>query len=349
MANVFVGMSGGVDSSVSVALLKEAGHDVTGIFIKVWQPEGYPCTWEEDREDAMRVAAQLNIPFETLDLSETYKKEVVDYMIDSYKKGDTPNPDVMCNKHVKFGGFFEWAMRKGADYVATGHYAQVRNVGGTPQLVKGLDQNKDQSYFLWTITQEQLSKTLFPVGEFEKTHTRQLAIQFALPVAEKKDSQGLCFIGKLDMKEFLSEYIVPQVGVVLNEEGNEIGTHDGAWFYTLGQRHGFSIASSSSSQRPHFVVSKDVEKNVLVVSTEDSKDDNYTCSSVELDRVNWIASSPTLEKTYTCRFRYRQELTECSISGDNSVDFSTPQSYVPSGQSLVIYDDDVCLGGGIIR
>ncbi len=212
---VFVGLSGGVDSSVSAALLQSQGYDVFGVFIKVWQPDFYECTWKEDRLDAMRVCAKLNIPFYTLDLEKEYKKEVVDYMIEEYKNGRTPNPDVMCNKYIKFGGFFDWAMSQGADFVATGHYARLNK---EHELVAGRDSNKDQSYFLWTLTKEQLSKTLFPVGDIEKTEVRKLAKKFGLPTAEKKDSQGLCFIGKVDMAEFLHHFIETKPGPVLNDK-----------------------------------------------------------------------------------------------------------------------------------
>ena len=225
---VFIGMSGGVDSSVSAALLKEHGYDVTGVFIKVWQPEFFECTWRADRLDAMRVCAKLDIPFLTLNLEKEYKKEVVDYMIDEYKAGRTPNPDVMCNKYIKFGGFFDFAMKHSADFIATGHYARVKKFPrgetsgfnpspevsprGTYQLLAGRDKNKDQSYFLWTLTQKQLQKTLFPIGDIDKPEVRKLAEKYGLATAVKKDSQGLCFIGKIDMKDFLKNYMKEKKG-----------------------------------------------------------------------------------------------------------------------------------------
>jgi tRNA-specific 2-thiouridylase len=233
---VYVGMSGGVDSSVSALLLKQAGYDVTGVFIKVWQPEFFECTWRQDRLDAMRVCAKLGIPFKTLNLEKEYKQDVVDYMIHEYKKGKTPNPDVMCNKYVKFGGFFDWAMEQGADFVATGHYARVAKIATRVeskklkvksknkndykfniqnsifQMLAGDDKNKDQTYFLWTLTQKQLSKTLFPIGDIEKPKVRKLAETYGLSTAVKKDSQGLCFIGKIDIKDFLKNYIKEKKG-----------------------------------------------------------------------------------------------------------------------------------------
>ncbi|MBI3888790.1 tRNA 2-thiouridine(34) synthase MnmA [Candidatus Nomurabacteria bacterium] len=262
---VFVGLSGGVDSAVSVALLKKSGYEVVGVFIKTWHPDFLVCNEEEERLDAMRVAAFLDIPFFTFDLVDVYKKEVADYMIREYKAGRTPNPDVMCNKEVKFGAFLKKALAMGADYVATGHYAKAfstqnfeggrfrpkggvmpRNSAPKTLLVKGVDPSKDQAYFLWTLRQEQLKKIIFPVGNLEKTEVRKLAKKFNLPVAEKKDSQGICFLGAVDLKEFLKHYIKSKKGKVLNENGEEIGYHDGAVFYTLGERHGFTITKKST-------------------------------------------------------------------------------------------------------
>ncbi|MEK7118469.1 MAG: tRNA 2-thiouridine(34) synthase MnmA, partial [Patescibacteria group bacterium] len=236
---VFVGLSGGVDSSVSAALLKEQGYDVVGVFIKVWQADFLPCTWREERRDAMRAAAHLNIPFLTLDLEKEYKKEVVDYMIREYGAGRIPNPDVMCNKHVKFGAFLDFAKKHGADFIATGHYSRVvsrqESVGSRKfVLLKGADKEKDQSYFLWTLTQAQLAHTLFPVGHLKKSQVRLLARKFGLSNAEKKDSQGLCFIGAIDMAKFLKQYLHTEKGDVRNENGDIVGTHDGALLYTIG-------------------------------------------------------------------------------------------------------------------
>ena len=277
-------MSGGVDSSVSALLLKKNDYDVTGVFIKVWQPEFFECTWRQDRLDAMRVCAKLDIPFITLNLESEYKKEVVDYMIEEYKRGRTPNPDVMCNKYVKFGGFFDWAIEQGADYVATGHYARTSRVESRKskvesknlnimnkhygvsnntimnQLVAGSDKNKDQTYFLWTLTQKQLSKTLFPIGDLDKPKVRKLAEKYVLSTAVKKDSQGLCFIGKIDIKDFLRNYIKEKKGKVLDENGNKIGEHDGAFYLTVGQRHGFNITRNIRGQDAEHMRNS-VEKN----------------------------------------------------------------------------------------
>lgn len=353
---VYVGMSGGVDSSVSAALLQKAGYDVTGVFIKVWQPEWYECTWKEDRLDAMRVCAKLGIPFRDLDLSKQYKKEVVDYMISEYKAGRTPNPDVMCNKSVKFGGFFDWAMKEGADFVATGHYAQVKQEKtGKFSMMESKDKNKDQTYFLWTLTETQLSKTLFPVGGLTKPEVRKLAEKFELSTAQKKDSQGLCFIGKIDVADFLSHYIKPKAGNVLNEKGNMIGTHNGAFFLTIGQRRGFTITEKHPDDRPYFVVSKNVSRNEVVVSnTYRENQDTFGRSEISLIETNWINKLPASNEKYFVRSRYRQPLEDASIIITSKrkavVVFEKPQLAISEGQSLVVYGKkEECLGGGIIE
>jgi tRNA-specific 2-thiouridylase len=371
MKKVFVGLSGGVDSSVSAALLKKAGLDVYGVFIKVWQPDMEltgGCTWKEDRLDAMRVCAKLNIPFYTLDLEKQYKKEVVDYMINEYKAGRTPNPDVMCNKYVKFGGFFDWAMKKGADYVATGHYAKVEsrmlNIEYRKKtkfqipnsefcLLAGIDKNKDQSYFLWTLTQKQLTKTLFPVGDLEKTEVRKLAKKFDLETATKKDSQGLCFIGKVEMGDFLKNFIKTKPGKVLNEKGEIIGTHEGAELYTIGQRHGFVIIKNSPENNRRFVISKDIKKNTITISDKLSISEGLNKKEFELSNVNWISNqAPDISKNYQARIRYRGALDSCKIEllkgGNCKIIFKDAPSSPAAGQSIVIYDRNVCLGGGII-
>jgi len=348
--NVYIGLSGGVDSSVSACLLKKAGYDVTGVFIKVWQPDWIECTWKEDRRDAMRVCAKIDIPFVTLDLEKEYKEGVVDYMISEYKAGRTPNPDVMCNRHVKFGGFYDWAMKQGADYVATGHYAQIAHDGSGARLVAGNDKNKDQTYFLWTLTGEQLKRTLFPVGNIEKPEVRRLAKKFELPNAEKKDSQGLCFIGKIDLKDFLSRYIEPKKGNVLDEKENIIGTHDGAFFLTAGERHGFTITKKTPNDERYFVIAKDIEKNTVTVSNK-NLDGNLPNSrkNVTLTDTNWNQGSIPTGKTFMARSRYREELQEITFTSQNEATFSQPQNTLSSGQSLVVYDGEECLGGGIIE
>ncbi|KKR78620.1 MAG: tRNA (5-methylaminomethyl-2-thiouridylate)-methyltransferase [Candidatus Nomurabacteria bacterium GW2011_GWA2_40_9] len=377
---VFVGLSGGVDSSVSAVLLLEQGYEVVGVFIRTWHPDFLECNEEEERRDAMRVAAHLHIPFLTFDLADVYKKEVADYMISEYKKGRTPNPDVMCNREVKFGAFLKKALSMGADFVATGHYARIsplldkEGVGGgnsknhhpaygTPpqkggegfKLLKAPDPSKDQSYFLWTLNQERLSKILFPVGHLKKTEVRKLAKKFKLPVAEKKDSQGICFLGDIDLKEFLKHYIKEKKGKVLNTEGIEIGYHDGAVFHTLGERHGFTITEKTTHDKRYYVVSKDLDKNILVVSENPSLRPPLTGEGwgevIQLEQVNWINEIPEQNKKYTAQIRYHGEFLSCRIKPQSKalgkVIFEKP-ILVASGQSVVIYDNDIVLGGGVV-
>lgn len=352
---VFVGMSGGVDSSVSAALLQRQGYDVTGVFIKVWHPDFLPCHWEDERRDAMHVAAKLGIPFLTLDLEKEYKQDVVDYMVAEYSAGRTPNPDVMCNRYVKFGGFLNYALQNGADYVATGHYAQniydKQDGNGKYKMLAGKDENKDQSYFLWTLTQSQLKNILFPIGKYKKPHVRKLAKKFGLATASKKDSQGLCFIGKIDMKSFLQHFIESKNGDVVLQSGEVIGTHDGVLFYTIGQRHGFEINAKETSRKPHYVISKDIEKNLLVVS-ESPELANINPSEIELKDINWISGENTVSGTYSARFRYRQRLRQVNVeyrNGNTIIKFQEPQQGVSKGQSVVIYKNTECVGGGVIK
>ncbi|MEX0652303.1 MAG: tRNA 2-thiouridine(34) synthase MnmA [Candidatus Paceibacterota bacterium] len=343
---VFVGVSGGVDSSVSAALLKAEGYDVVGVFIKVWQPDFLKCDWEKERTDAIRVCVRLDIPFLTLDLEEEYKKEVADYMITEYKSGRTPNPDVMCNKYVKFGSFFSFAKEKGADYIATGHYAQVKEKNGVYHLLQGEDTNKDQSYFLWTLTQKELGSVLFPVGGYKKDAVRKIAQKFNLLTADKKDSQGICFLGHVDLEEFLGHYIDLVEGDVLNTHSDVVGVHKGAQLYTMGQRHGFSILEKGTEREPYYVVEKNLEKNTITVSHE-PHDSEFTRKEVVLTSTNWIVSAPEEGKQYTARIRHRGELHPCTVI-KNTVVFREAQHGLAQGQSLVLFDKAVCIGGGIV-
>jgi tRNA-specific 2-thiouridylase len=345
---VFVGMSGGVDSSVSAMLLKQKGYDVTGVFLKVWHPDWLPCEWKEERRDAMRVAAALDIPFITLDLQEEYKKGVVDYMLEEYKKGRTPNPDVMCNKEVKFRSFLKKALEMGADFIATGHYAQVHEQKNTFMLSEGNDKNKDQSYFLWTLGQEELKHTLFPVGHLEKAEVRKLATKFLLPTAEKKDSQGICFIGKVDMKEFLSHYIQSKAGTILNEKNEIIGTHEGAVFYTIGQRHGFHITEKTSADKPYYITAKNIENNTLTVSNKNNKEEpTQAIKNITLGNIHWV-NGIDFSGACEARIRYRQQKQKCVLIND-ILKFEMPQDGVSLGQSVVLYKNEECIGGGIIQ
>lgn len=339
---VFVGVSGGVDSSVSLAILKEQGFNVVGCFIKTWQPDFIECTWKEERRDAMRVCAKLGVPFLTIDAEEEYKNFVGLYMINEYKAGRTPNPDVMCNKEVKFGVFLKKALTLGADYVATGHYAQTKD----GKLFKGIDSSKDQSYFLWTLTEAELSKTKFPIGHLEKSEVRTIAKKYDLLTAEKKDSQGVCFLGPIDMKDFLKHYIDVKKGDVLDLSGKKIGQHDGALFYTLGERHGFTITEKGTLDARLYVVERNLEKNTLTVSENINEKKEEEKRKIKLENINWI-TKPEAKKLYGARIRYQQKLEACTIEGNNVI-FENTQSLATSGQSVVVYDEEECIGGGII-
>lgn len=355
---IFVGLSGGVDSAVSAALLQKAGYDVVGVFIKVWQADFLPCTWREERRDAMRVAAHLDIPFRTLDLEKEYKKEVVDYMISEYSAGRVPNPDVMCNKHVKFGAFLDYAIKSGAGGIATGHYARIQRAkrGATSdasyRLYSGADKDKDQSYFLWTLSQPELARTLFPIGHMKKSEVRRIAKRFRLPNSEKKDSQGLCFMGKVNMEDFLRHYLRLSTGDVLDTKGKVIGTHDGALLYAIGQRHGFSIKKSTADQPPYFVIAKDIVRNTVTVAPR-TPEESSRFSTIEVRAVNVISPKLREEATEcTIRTRYREPLLPATWrmlpQGHASIALATPERYISVGQSLVCYRKDECLGGGII-
>jgi tRNA-specific 2-thiouridylase len=297
---VFVGLSGGVDSAVSTALLKQQGADVMGVFIQGWYPPEMPCTWREDRRDAMRVAAHLGIPFITLDASAEYKKSVIDYLLAEYKAGRTPNPDVMCNRDVKFGAFYSFAMAHGADFIATGHY---------------LSGEKDQRYFLWAVPKEVFAKAVFPVGHMDKSEVRKLAKRFELPVSEKKDSQGVCFLGSVSVKDFLRE---------------ELGTENPALLHTLGER-----------VDGEYVVGKDVEKGTLTLA--DSRESNQT--SITFREANWFLEPSKVTRAQT---RYRGPSVAGRIEGDTFIPSETLSEYAVPGQSIVFYDGEEMAGGGII-
>jgi tRNA-specific 2-thiouridylase len=348
---VFVGLSGGVDSAVAAALLQEQGFDVVGAYIKIWQPEFIECTWQEDRLDAMRVAAALGIPFKEIDLSDEYKKDVVDAMVRDYARGITPNPDVLCNRCIKFGAFAQWARGEGADMIATGHYAQKREESGHIELLRARDPAKDQSYFLYRLDQKDLSRAIFPVGGMLKSEVRAHAKRFGLPVANKPDSQGLCFVGEVSMPEFLARFIPIARGPVVDGE-TVIGEHEGAAFYTIGQRHGFSTAKAKKAG-PYYVTRIDVATNTVHVSTrrEDAARD-----SVTLDDVHWVDGEPAFPFHALAQARYHEPPVRAAVSKEGNritVAFKNPHIASP-GQSLVLYlpgqkgDGDACLGGGIL-
>jgi tRNA-specific 2-thiouridylase len=379
MSKVYLGMSGGVDSSVSAALLKHAGHEVIGVFMRGWEPfdsaqgkpefdstggkpENQTCTWRAERRDAMRVAAALDIPLLTLDLAAEYKRDVVDYLLAEYAAGRTPNPDVECNRQIKFGAFFNWAVAHGADFVATGHYARVKTrkflitnskfLNGNSLDIRNYkleisrDRDKDQTYFLWTLTPKQLSRILFPIGHLTKPAVRRLAAKFKLPTATKKDSQGLCFVGQFDFKEFLRQELKPEAGLVLDESGTVIGQHDGAVLYTIGERHGFRLGQGGGE--PRYVIARDLAANTLTVSTAPEKIWRQH-KEIKLSGVNWISNqSPIPGDKLFARIRHRGELYPCRLAEGERVIFDRAPEAIAPGQSLVLYRGQECLGGGII-
>lgn len=353
---VWVGVSGGVDSSVSALLLKKDGYEVVGVFIKVYQPEIDTFCWRNEMLDAKKVCKQLKIPFVFLNLEKEYKKDIFDNMIESYKKGETPNPDVFCNKFIKFGAFLKEALKNKADFVAMGHYVRIAYSGKISVLKKGLDKNKDQSYFLSSISQKQLSKALFPIGELQKSEVRKIAEENNLLTAKKKDSQGLCFVGKVKMRDFLQNFMKKKEGKILNLNGKEIGTHEGAAFYTIGERHGFEIFPKLRTPNTprSFVLKKDILKNTITIGRKNTESEKIlNKKEIEIKNINWISGfSPNFSKKYSAMIRYRGKNIEASFKQKNVdrvlVSFSEPQDAVASGQVLVVYDGDVCLGEGEI-
>ncbi|MBI4068235.1 tRNA 2-thiouridine(34) synthase MnmA [Candidatus Kaiserbacteria bacterium] len=347
MSKVFVGLSGGVDSAVAARLLLDQGYEVTGVFIKIWQPEFIECTWEEDRLSAKRVAAALGIPFREIDLSDEYKTQVVEDMIRGYESGRTPNPDVLCNRHIKFGAFRIWAKAHGADKIATGHYARIVARDGQYELHRGKDVSKDQAYFLNMLTQDDLRDALFPVGHYSKKDIRAIARRVGLPNAARPDSQGLCFVGDVRIGDFLTRFIPLTSGPVLDMQGVVIGTHAGSAQYTIGQRHGFTLDVTHSDEKPHYIVRIDTKENTLTVSTDLS---DAQCERILVHDAHWINEEPTKGKSYTVELRYHQKpMPACVIrtADEWELELSSLQ-IVSSGQSAVIYDGDRCFGGGIV-
>lgn len=371
MKTVYVGLSGGVDSSVAALLLKQQGFDVTGVYMKNWSQDlpGMKCPWKEDYQDAKRVAVQLSIDFKMYDFQDEYRHKVVDYILDEFKAGRTPNPDITCNQEIKFKLFLDTALEDGADYVATGHYA--RSVIGltyhktSPRLFMAKDQNKDQTYFLYRISQEALGKTLFPLGDYTKPQVRELAKKNNLVTAKKKESMGICFVGKVPIKDFLQQFIKSKPGKIIEQNGVTIGEHDGAIFYTIGQRHGLNTGGGL----PYYVTGKDMKKNEVYVTT-DLQDKKLWSSEIKLSNIHWINEPPAqneewrmkngesspqrnLPNSLMVRTRHRAKLIKVKkldLLGnskavailDEEVRALTP------GQSAVFYSGSECLGGGIV-
>lgn len=353
---VVVGMSGGVDSSVAALLLKEQGYDVIGIFMKNWDDtdENGVCTATEDYKDVALVAEQIGIPYYSVNFEKEYWDRVFEYFLSEYRKGRTPNPDVMCNKEVKFKAFLDYALDLGADYVAMGHYAQVvENEDGSVSLLRGADDNKDQTYFLSQLSQEQLKRSMFPLGHLQKAEVRAIAEKAGLATAKKKDSTGVCFIGERDFNEFLSNYLPNKPGKMMTLDGEVKGDHAGLMYYTIGQRQGLGIGGSSQSNEPWFVIGKDLDSQTLYVG-QGYHNDNLYSEYLEASDLNFISSNPPTD-TFECtaKFRYRQtdvavrvelseDLSKARVIFDQAVRAITP------GQAVVFYDGELCLGGGII-
>lgn len=381
MTKVYVGMSGGVDSSVTAALLQRQGYDVTGVYMKNWTQDlpGMICPWADDLADAKRVAVQLGIPFKVYDFQKEYKQKVVDYMIAEYQAGRTPNPDIMCNQEMKFKVFLDAALNDGAEMIATGHYARVGPLGGlaipaglspaqiapterrpagqssllglaAPRatLCAGVDTTKDQTYFLYRITAPALQKTLFPLGGLTKTEVRAKAREFGLATAGKKDSQGICFVGKVGIKDFLQQYVTAKPGDILDTAtGKTIGQHEGAIFYTIGQRHGLGVGGGL----PYYVAGKDMAKNIVYVTTN-LNDAAMWRDELQLTQLHWINDAPKQGGTFAVRTRYRAPLVEGTIThmGDDSLalKLADPERAITAGQSAVLYDGERVVGGGIV-
>jgi tRNA-specific 2-thiouridylase len=353
---VVIGMSGGVDSSVAAYLLQRQGYSVSGVFMRNWQetdPE-FPCTAAEDAHDALEVCETLGIELDAVDFSQEYWQRVFAYFLDEYRRGRTPNPDILCNKEIKFKAFLDHALAQGADYIATGHYARIRELDGRFQLLKARDLTKDQTYFLYTLGQLQLARSLFPVGELQKSEVRQIAAEQGFANAAKKDSTGICFIGERNFNKFLSHYLPAQPGEIRSPDGKRLGSHNGLMYYTLGQRKGIGIGGrKGADESPWYVVDKDMESNTLIVAQGHDHPLLYH-RGLRAGALHWVAGdAPALPLQCRAKTRYRQAEQDCVLSHaeDNAyiVNFDQAQRAVTPGQSVVFYQDDVCLGGGIIE
>lgn len=363
MKTVYVGLSGGVDSSVAALLLKQQGYEVVGVYMKNWSQDlpGMKCPWKEDYQDAKRVAVQLSIDFKMYDFEKQYRHKVVDYMLDEFKAGRTPNPDIMCNQEIKFKLFLNTALDDGADFVATGHYAHVEHAPAKSpsslkvhqaKLLMAKDANKDQTYFLYRVTKEALARTIFPLGELTKPAVRDLAEKNKLVTANKKESMGICFVGKVPIKDFLQQFIKTELGKIIDQNGVTIGEHDGAIFYTIGQRHGLEVGGGL----PYYVTGKNMKKNEVYVTT-DLQDENLWSNEIKLTDIHWINSDPlTLNPSRSplfVRTRHRSALIPVkSLRKINNrwwlAKLGEDVRALTPGQSAVFYSGDICLGGGIV-
>ena len=351
---VVVGMSGGVDSAVSAALLKEQDFDVVGLYMSNWKetdPNGC-CTGEQDWTDVRYVCDKIGIPYYSVDFSKQYMDNVFKLFVEEYKKGRTPNPDVLCNREVKFGPFADFARELGADYIATGHYCKVRHDGDMHYLLRAKDDNKDQTYFLNQVSSHQLRDVIFPLGNLTKPEVRELALKFDIPVAKKKDSTGICFIGERNFRQFLSQYIPMKDGDIVTQDGKVVGRHHGVYFYTLGQRRGLGIGGSADGNGERwFVLGKDVANNRLIVSQ--GEDDILFKDGLVTEGFNFITPAPAKEFDCEVRIKHRQPLQRAHLSvldnGDTRIVFNEKQRAIAEGQYAVVYYGDICLGGGVIN
>lgn len=356
LKRVIVGMSGGVDSSVSALLLKKQGYQVEGLFMKNWDEDDGTeyCTALQDLEDARSVADQLGIPLHSANFAAEYWDRVFEHFLDEYKNGRTPNPDILCNKEIKFRAFLDYAITLGADYIATGHYVRNRTINGKSQLLKGLDANKDQSYFLHAVDQSRIGKTLFPVGDMAKPQVRQIAASYGLKVYDKKDSTGICFIGERKFTDFLKQYLPAKPGDIVTLDGKVIGKHQGLMYHTIGQRQGLGIGGLSDyGEAPWFVAEKELTTNKLVV-VQGTQHPALFKSGLRVGQIMWVDGvGPTLPAELHSKVRYRQPDQPCVLTqhaqGEYQVVFDEKQRAITPGQSVVFYDGEVCLGGGVIE
>lgn len=347
---VFVGLSGGVDSAVAAAFLRDEGYDVHGIFIKAWEDTDAlsgACPWQEDQEMVGRVASHLGIPWETWNMTSEYAESVLEYFFSEYQRGRTPNPDVMCNEKIKFGVFYDRARAAGAEYVATGHYARISSSEGVYTIQKGVDKDKDQSYFLYRIASDRLSHVLFPIGGYTKTEIREKAASLGLPNADRPDSQGICFIGQVKVEDFIRRRLSARPGPAVDSQGNVVGIHAGSTFLTVGQRHGMRI----SGDTPYYVAKKITDKNTVVLARGSTDPILYT-TRAEIEHIVWHGVRPVTTVRCTAKIRYRQPDQHCAVTLQKdmraTIEFDEPQRAISPGQSVVLYTGDDVLGGGIL-